>query len=427
MMGTILFRNASVLDGTGAEPFAGDVLVEGNRIADVRAAGGLRPPPGAQAIDCGGLTLMPGMVEPHAHLSFIHAASPHAFSVLPPEEHLLLTIRHAKLYLDQGFTSCFSAGATKPRLDVAVRDAIRSGDIPGPRLLAASRQLTVTCGIGDVRQSHHDPGEAMFTRPCDGPIEFRKAAREACRDGVDIIKINPSGDTLNPRASSGQTVMAEDEMAAATEVAAQHDKRVAAHARSAESVKMCLRHGVEVIYHASHADPEARDMLEAQKHRVFVAPTLGVTYTRLHEAGKFGLPLDDSVRERISRDLEAAVECMVDLRRRGVRVLPGGDYGVLWNPHGRNARDLEYFVELLGFTPMEAIVAATRWGGEIMGLPGELGQVGKGFLADVILVNGNPLADLAILQNSDRLVAIMKDGAFHKPPPADLAKRHAAA
>ena len=145
-MGTILFRNASVLDGTGAEPFAGDVLVEGNRIADVRAAGGLRPPPGAQAIDCGGLTLMPGMVEPHAHLSFIHAASPHAFSVLPPEEHLLLTIRHAKLYLDQGFTSCFSAGATKPRLDVAVRDAIRSGDIPGPRLLAASRQLTVTCG-----------------------------------------------------------------------------------------------------------------------------------------------------------------------------------------------------------------------------------------------------------------------------------------
>jgi imidazolonepropionase-like amidohydrolase len=118
---------------------------------------------------------------------------------------------------------------------------------------------------------------------------------------------------------------------------------------------------------------------------------------------------------------------MRDLRRRGVRVLPGGDYGFRWNPHGRNARDLEYFVELLGFTPMEAIVAATKWCGEIMGRPHELGQIRPGYLADLLLVDGDPLVDVRILQDRERLVAIMKDGAFHKPPPAEFGLRRKAA
>jgi imidazolonepropionase-like amidohydrolase len=422
-MGKTLFRNAAVLDGTGAAPFAGDVLVEGNRIAAVGPAGTVATPPDAQAHDCAGATLMPGLVEPHAHLSFADQAHPNAFSQLAPEEHLMMTVRHAKLYLDQGFTACFSAAATKPRLDVVVRNEINAGHIPGPRLLAASVQLTVTGGLGDLREAHLDPGEAMYTRPCDGPIEFRKAAREACRDGVDIIKINPSGDTSTPHIPSSLTVMCDDEVAAVAEVARQHGRRMAAHARSAASVQLCLRHGVEVIYHATYADEETKDMLEAARARIFVAPAISVTYTRLHEGGKFGLPSSEASRTRVARDLDATVACMRDLKRRGVRVLPGGDYGFLWNPHGRNARDLEYFVDLMGFTPMEALVAATKSGGEIMGLGHELGQIRKGYLADLLLVDGNPLAELRILQDRERLLAIMKDGAFHKAPPPSLAGR----
>jgi imidazolonepropionase-like amidohydrolase len=114
---------------------------------------------------------------------------------------------------------------------------------------------------------------------------------------------------------------------------------------------------------------------------------------------------------------------MRELKRRGVRVLPGGDYGFMWNPHGRNARDLEYFVALLGFTPMEALVGATKWGGEIMGMGDALGQVRKGYLADLLLVDGDPLAELRILQDRERLLAIMKDGAFHKAPPPRLSER----
>ena len=415
-MNAVVFRNASIIDGTGAAPFRGTVRIAGNRIVAVERNGGAPATDAAEIVDCSGMTLMPGLIEPHAHLSFVDQATPQALSAIPVEEHVLLTLKHAKLYLDQGFTSCFSAAATKPRLDIVVRNAIDRGEYPGPRLKAASVQFTVTGGVGDLRQMHLDPGEAMYTLPCDGPVEFRRAAREACREGVDVLKIVPSGDTSTPAVPSARTLMTDDEVAAVTEVARAHERVVAAHARSAESIKMCLRHGVGVLYHASYADTEALDLLEAHKDDVFVAPALSVTVTRLRDAGKFGLPSTDAMKRRIETDLQKTIDVMKALKTRGVRVLPGGDYGFMWNPHGANARDLGYFVELLGFTPMEAIVGATRMGGEIMGMGSELGQVREGYLADLLLVDGDPLSDLSILEDAQKLLAIMKGGAFHKRP-----------
>jgi len=178
---------------------------------------------------------------------------------------------------------------------------------------------------------------------------------------------------------------------------------------------------VQVIYHATCADAESIDLLEARRDTVFVAPALSVTWTRLHESGNFGLPSTPEMKARIQRDLDLTIACMIELKRRGVRVLPGGDYGFKWNPHGNNARDLTFFVDLLGFTPMEAIVGATKWGGEIMGMGNELGQVRAGFLADLLLVDGDPLANLRILEDRRNLLAIMKDGAFHKDPTAQIA------
>lgn len=419
-MNTIVFRDATVLDGTGAAPFRADVRVIGNRIAAVSREP-LRPATdAAHVVECAGATLMPGLIEPHAHLSFVDQATPAAFNTIPVEEHLLLTLKHAKLYLDHGYTSCFSAAATKPRLDVVARNAIDRGEHPGPRLKAASVQFTVTGGVGDLRQMHLDPGDAMYTLPCDGPVEFRRAAREACREGVDVLKIVPSGDTSTPAVPSASTLMTDDEVAAVCEVARAHRRVVAAHARSAESIRMCVRNGVTVIYHATCADDDALDLLEAHKTSIFVAPALSVTVTRLRDAGKFGLPSSAAMRARIGNDLDQTIATMKALKARGVRVLPGGDYGFMWNPHGANARDLSYFVELLGFTPMEAIVGATRWGGEIMGMGDELGQVREGFLADLLLVDGDPLADLRLLEDRANLVAIMKDGVFHKQPTSQL-------
>jgi imidazolonepropionase-like amidohydrolase len=418
-MRSFLFKDARVLDGSGAPPFAADVLVTGNRIADIAEPGVISTAGEHDVISCAGATLMPGLIEPHAHLSFVDQATPFAFHAIPVEEHLLLTLKHARLYLDQGFTSCFSAAATKPRLDIVARNAIDRGEFPGPRLRAASVQLTVTGGVGDLRQMHLDPGDAMYTLPCDGADAFRRAAREACREGVDVIKIVPSGDTSTPAVPSARTLMSDEEVAAVCDVARSQERVVAAHARSAESIKMCVRHGVRALYHATYADNEGKDMLEAHRDEVFVAPAVSVTITRLSEADKHGLPSTPEMRARIEHDLNLTLECMVDLKRRGVRVLPGGDYGFKWNPHGTNARDLAIFVERIGFTPMEAIVGATKWGGELMGMADELGQVRRGFLADLLLVDGDPLQDVRILEDRRRLLAIMKDGVFHKPPALD--------
>src|SRR4029434_273730 len=155
---------------------------------------------------------------------------------------------------------------------------------------------------------------------------------------------------------------------------------------------------------------------------VWLAAAVSVRITRLADAGKHGLPSTPAMRARIQRDLDLTIECMIDLKRRGVRVIRGGAYGFLANPHVRNARDLTYFVDLMGFTPMEAIVAATRDGGALMGLGEELGQVRPGFLADLLLVDGDPLADVSILEDRNRLIAIMKDGVLRqRPPPAATA------
>src|SRR5499426_4753461 len=395
-MPSTLFANVSIFDGSGAKPYAGEVLVEGNRIKKVAKTGTKLPRNGASVVDGGGATLMPGLVEAHGHLSFCDTSTLEGLGDIPPEEHTLKTMKYARVILDQGFTAVFSAAAAKSRLDVVIRNAINDGEIPGPRMRAASPELTVTGGLGDVRRAHMY--RETFAITCDGPDEFRKVAREMCREGVDTLKINPSGDEFIPFARAHQTVMNDAEVEAVCEVARSRGKRVAAHARSAESVKMALRHGVEIIYHATFADTEAIDMLEAQKDRIFVAPTIGITYATLNEGSQWGLTPEVCEQLGMKRELETAMKVIPEMKRRGIRVLPGGDYGFAWNPIGTNARDLEHFVKLLGFSPIDALVAATKLGGEIMGMGNELGQIKPGYLADILLVDGNPAADVGILK-----------------------------
>jgi imidazolonepropionase-like amidohydrolase len=415
-MSRTLFANVQVIDGSGGEPFAGEVMVDGCRIAAVATAGRPLPRDGARVVDGAGMTLMPGLVEAHAHLSFLNLPTTVALGEVPAEEHTLRTMANARALLDHGFTSCCSAASAKARLDVVIRNAIDAGDIPGPRLLAATPELTVAGGLGDVDLWHLR--RDSFAIVCDGADEFRRVAREMCREGVDTLKINISGDAGTSSAPARETVMTEAEVAAVCEVAQSRDKRVAAHCRSAGSVKLALKHGVELIYHATLADDEALDGLVAARERVFVVPTLGITYAALYEAAPWGVTTAIAEARGMRQELERGSANMKALAARGVRVLPGGDYGFAYNPIPRNARDLEHFVNLLDFTPMQAIVAGTRLGGEIMMMGDRLGRVQEGCLADLLLVRGNPLADIAILQDADSLAGIMQDGRFHKDPGA---------
>jgi imidazolonepropionase-like amidohydrolase len=173
-----------------------------------------------------------------------------------------------------------------------------------------------------------------------------------------------------------------------------------------------VRAGFRNIFHCTYADEEALDLLEENRHRHFVAPAPGLLYARCYEAQDFGIGPDEAVAMGARGGLDAMIRLMPEMKKRGIRVLPGGDYGFPYNVIGRNARDLQIFVEQFGFTPAETLVAATRYGGELMGL--DVGQVKQGMLADLLLVDGNPLVDVTVLQDKCKLPVVMKDGAFHR-------------
>jgi imidazolonepropionase-like amidohydrolase len=234
--------------------------------------------------------------------------------------------------------------------------------------------------------------------------------------GVDSIKLNLSGDNLTPKSDAKSTWMSDEEVAMAVRETKLRGKRVSVHARSCDSIKQALRHGCEVIYHASYTDEEALDMLEAQKDKIFVAPGLSVIIRLLYDGAEWGIPRQRAEELGYAEELEGVEKSLRAMVKRGIRVLPGGDYGFAWARHGENAKDLGYLVKYAGMTPMEAIVSATKHGGAIMMREGELGQAKEGFLADLLLIDGDPLADLSILADQQRILAIMKDGVFIKEP-----------
>ena len=405
-MPRILFRDCRVWDGSGAPAYPADVLVDGDRIAAVATQRGQLEAAGAEVIDACGRTLMPGLVEGHAHITFINGARPTELGDTPPEEHTLAAARNARTLLEHGFTSAYSAASAKLRLDIVIRNAIEAGELPGPRLRACGPEITVTGGLGDERRQHQF--RDSFAMVADGPLEVMKLARLCAREGADSIKLNISGDDHTRTGALPRTVMTEEEIRAGVQVARDFNRMVNAHCRASESVKRAVRCGVDVIYHCEHADEEALDLLESVKDRVFVGPAIGLLHAAVYEAAPG--TLHPGIRHGINLGLEAASRVYPEMKKRGIRVVIGGVYGFARTPQGENARDIAHFVRYLGYSPSEALVCATRHGAALMGLGDQAGQVREGFLADLLLVDGDPVADVGVLQRKEKLLAILKGG-----------------
>lgn len=415
-MANVLFTNVRVLDGSGEYPFLGEVLIEGNRIRHVGR--GLRTAvagSGHTVIDGRGATLMPGLCDAHAHFSWNDQWSLEAIQRMPPEEHTLHAMDVAKTYIEMGYTMAVGAAAAKPRLDVVIRNAIESGQISGPRYLANGQEIATLGGLGDTMPPHIEHEGLAFGAVVSGPEEMRAQVRKFIKYGVDLIKLNMSGEEI-AGVPATETPMTDEEVAAAMDEARRRNIRACSHARSAESVKMCVRHGIPIVYHASYADEEALDLLEQNKDKHWVAPGLAWLIKTSQDAGEWGIKPGGKLASAYKYELDVALAALQKMRKRGIKILPGGDYGFAWTPQGTNSRDLQYLVDLVGMTPMEALVSATRYGGEIMGKPNELGQVKPGYLADLILVDGDPVANIRVLQDKARILAVMKDGAFYREP-----------
>ena len=407
-MGT-LFTNVRIFDASGAPPYAGEVLVDGDRIAATRSGGLLPRSPGLVTVDGRGATLMPGLVEAHAHLSWPSSVERFVPGMaLPADDLVLNTARNARILLDHGFTSAYSGGALAKTVEVVLKACIDSGGMPGPRLVPSSIEREPP-STNEALKSGGAPDHGR------GPEAVRAFVKSCAELGAKAVKFLLSGESALAPGASMQLLYTEDEVRAAGEQARASGVWLTGHAHAAEAIKMGLRNGFRVLYHCTYADGEALDLLEARKADIFVAPTVGIVQATLDATPPPHFDMRH-MKEDARIVLDHQMKLVPELKKRGIRVLPGGDYGFPFNPNGRNARDLELFVRHFGYTPTEALLAATKLGGEIMGMGHELGQVRPGYLADLLLIDGDPTQDVSLLQDRAKLLAIMQGGRFHKPP-----------
>ncbi|HWU03386.1 MAG TPA: amidohydrolase family protein [Novosphingobium sp.] len=413
-----LFSNVRIFDGTPNPPRAGDVLVDGEHIAQVAHAPDTIAPASADTvIDGAGMLLMPGMIDAHTHLTWASSVEKiyHAF-ILPPDELEVAATRNARVLLDHGFTSLYSAGALGDGIEPRLATAIAGGQTPGPRLIPSTLERSPEGAEGV------ETGDVFNGR---GPEAIRAFMAYCAAEGVKSVKLVVSGEDALKPGSAQDILYTEEEMIAAGEAAREHGLFIAAHCYTDAAIALALKAGARIIYHGSFAGPAAIEALAAHRDEVFYAPGCGVSIAALEANPPPHVDMTHMKASAAQRmELEKAL--VPTLKARGVRVLVGGDYGFPFNPHGRNARDLAHFVDYFGFTPLEALAAATSLGGQLMDL--RVGQIREGYLADLLLVDGDPTQDVALMQDASRLKAIMKGGAFHKlanasdtPAPAAMA------
>lgn len=406
---TTAITNATLIDGTGAEPVRNaTIVIDNDRIVSARAASD--PPRDADVIDAGGRTVMPGLIDSHVHL-YGRIAPLQERLLTPPSLQLFYTARNAKWTLDAGVTTVRDASGSP----AGFKMAIEKGLIPGPRMRLSISALSQTGGHGDgTMPSGVNPasGNRSTEHPhtvVDGPDEVRRAVRELLRAGAEFIKLHATGGVMSPSDEPGHTQFSPEEITIMVQEAAAAGKTCMAHAQGTDGIKNAVRAGVESIEHGIYLDDEV--MSEMIQRRTFLVPTLVAPLWVLRHAERApGSVLPQSVRKTklVMETHKASISRAIDA---GVRIAMGTDSGV--GLHGHNAEELERMVEC-GMTPMQAIVASTQTASECVHMQDAVGTIAEGKFADLLIVDGDPLADITVLQQKDRLALIMQNGRIHK-------------
>lgn len=391
MTSPLLFRDVLLIDGTGRQPVAEvDVLVIEGRIAQIGRD--LPRPIGVQTVEGPGLTLLPALIDCHVHLTLSADPRETLAEALPEAVVAWRTANHARSTLYAGITTVRDLGG-RGHVNIQIARAIEEGLVEGPRVFAAGRWICMTGGHG-----------WEIGREADGADEVRKAVREQVKAGAHVIKFMATGGVLT-RTDPRSAQLSMEEMRAGVEEAHKAGRRVAAHAHSAQGVKNALLAGVDTIEHGTLMDDAALALLIERK--AFYVPTLAPLANILAVGPESGVP--EWVREKGQAVVESHKRNFQAALRGGVQIATGTDAGDPLTYHGANAQELRLMVEW-GMTPMQAIIAATCTGADLLGLLDELGTVEVGKRADLLLVHGNPLDDIAVLERRQDILLVLKDG-----------------
>ena len=405
-MAHTLIHNGTVIDGNGGPPISnGAVLVEDNRIVAVDRAGRIGQPDGATSIDARGGTIMPGLIDTHVHVMFEQIDILRMLNT-PFSLRFYNAAKHLRATLEAGITSVRDAGGA----DLGVKTAVEQGLISGPRMQISTAVLSITGGHGDSwTVSGADPQlfpayPGMPSGICDGPEGVRKKVREVLRAGADVVKVCSTGGVLSPVDHPHYTQFSPEELAIMVQEAGYRGAYVMAHAQGTEGIKNAIRAGIRSIEHGMFLDDEAIDLM--LKHGTFLVPTLVAPIGVIEQAEQKGTMPEYGLR-KARETLEAHQESISRAIAAGVRTAMGTDAAIV--PHGSNLRELGLMVRS-GMTPMQAIVSSTKIAAECMRWDDRLGTLAAGKLADIVIVDGDPLADIRILERRERIVLVMKDG-----------------
>jgi len=410
-----VIEGGTLIDGTGKPPVQDSiVVVEGNAITGAGRKGQVKIPAaeGVEIFDARGRTVLPGLIDSHLHMKGNGESKDYYMIPLRTNslDRALKAVPNLRKTLEMGFTTIRDGGSGYSWMDVALRNAINRGDIVGPRYLATGYHLTVTGGHGYGLPpwfGKYAPPEqvGMF---CDGPDEWRKAARLNIYNGTDNVKLVASrGFTTAGQSGDAGLVAAQasvEEMRAAVEEAHKMGKRCSAHANGPRAIVNAIEAGVDSIVHGFYLDEKCVEML-VKKNVVLEATTVCIKL--LKDLGQ-GEMMDEAVLkaaeywERKEREFRMILDA-------GVTVSHSTDMGCPYLFHGENARELACMVEL-GMSPMAAIVSATQTAARTVGLGDKVGTIEAGKLADIIIVEGDPLKNIEILQSAENIKMVMKDG-----------------
>ncbi len=407
--GIAVISNGQLIVGDGTPAIADAVLhIDEGRITYAGPALGAPPiHANARLLDARGGTIMPGLVEAHFHPTYFNVAALEDLDIKYPVEYVtLLAANNAKLALECGYTAARSGGSLF-NIDVWLKKAIENDLTPGPRLAASGREICGVGGLMDWNPDFRKIGMDGLMLLVNGPDEARAAVRKLVKDGVEWVKTYPTGDAAAPDTNDHHTLcMTFEEMHACVATAHNHGLKVTGHCRATQGIKNALNAGYDTLEHATFIDDETLDLLLARNTPV--VPALQFELASVVRGSEFGLP--QRVIDGHQETLDGGAESARRILRAGGRVGMGGDYGFAWNPHGDYAKELTFFVKHVGFTPLETITCATKTGAEIMGRAHEFGTLTSGKLADVLVVDGDVLADIAILEDRKRFLGVLQGG-----------------